>query len=74
MTIKSIKEKRNKKIEIDLTGPHGNAYFLLAQAKSLCKGLKKDYEEISAKMKNGDYENLVKVFNDEFGDMVILYR
>lgn len=74
MTIESIKQKKNKKIEIDLTGPDGNAFFLLAQAKSLCKGLKKDFEEISEKMKSRDYEHLIKIFDEEFGHVVTLYR
>jgi hypothetical protein len=68
------KKKESGKIEIDLTGPQGNAFNLLGIATKLCKELDKDYESISEKMKSGDYDNLVKVFDDEFGDYVILYN
>ena len=51
-----IKQKQqNNGIEIDLTGPQGNAYFLM-------------------EMMSGDYENLVKVFDNNFGSVVTLYR
>lgn len=74
MTIKSIEEKRKHKIEIDLTGPLGNAFCLLGVAETLCKQLGKDYDDISTRMKSGDYENLLAVFEEEFGDYVDLYR
>lgn len=70
-----IKKKENKShIEIDLTGPDGNAYVLLGYAKSYCNQLELDYETVSAEMKSGDYENLVNTFEKYFGDYVILYR
>jgi hypothetical protein len=70
-----IKKKRSRgKIEIDLTGPEGNAFCLIGIARKLCKQLEKEFEPIQTKMMSGDYENLVKVFDDEFGDFVILYR
>jgi hypothetical protein len=62
-------------IVIDLTGPQGNAFFLLGYAKKLAKQL--DFEDIDGlldKMTSGDYENLVQVFDDHFGDFVILER
>ena len=40
MAIRSINELKRGKIQIDLTGPEGNAYFLLGTAKSLCRQLK----------------------------------
>lgn len=61
-------------IEIDLSGPQGNAFFLLGTAKNLAKQLELDSEEILTEMKSGDYENLVNVFDNYFGDFVILYR
>jgi len=74
--ILSISKLRNRKtkIEIDLTGPHGNAYFLMAQGISLCDQLGKDFEPIRKRMMEGDYENLLKVFDAEFGEYVNLYR
>jgi hypothetical protein len=69
-----IKSKKNKDIEIDLTGPDGNAYFLLGTADNWAKQLGLDSEAIQAEMKAGDYENLVNVFDNHFGDFVTLYR
>jgi len=74
MAIKSIEEKRARKLEIDLTGPLGNAFCLLGTAQTLCKQLGKDYGDISARMQSGDYENLLAVFEQEFGDYVDFYR
>ena len=71
------KEYKNKGIEIDLTGPQGNAYYLLGLASKWAKELQfsDSYrEEMLEKMKSSDYENLVKVFDDEFGSIVTLYR
>jgi hypothetical protein len=72
MTIK--KKKRNLPIEIDLTGPQGNAYCLLGIAQDLAKQLGKDVEAITEEMKSSDYENLLKVFDREFGSIVTMYR
>jgi hypothetical protein len=63
------------KIRIDLHGPEGNAFALLARVKSYGRQLDWTQEEIEAvqkKMKESDYEHLVKVFNDIFGDFVEL--
>ena len=59
-------------IEIDLSGPDGNAYALLAIAKKLSKQLGKDHKAIQDEMKSGDYEYLLEVFDREFGDYVTL--
>lgn len=72
MAIKSVKELG--KLQIDLTGPDGNAFFLLATASNLCRQLCRDFKPIEAKMKSGNYENLVQVFDAEFDDYVDLYR
>lgn len=61
-------------IEIDLSGPQGNAFFLLGTAKNLAKQLELDGSKIQAEMMAGDYENLLQVFDSYFGDFVILYR
>jgi len=73
MTIKSVDELRQDFI-IDLTGPQGNAFYLLGQVKALAKATEKDAEDIRNRMTSGDYENLIKVFDEEFGDFVTLYR
>ena len=71
------KEYKNKGIEIDLTGPQGNAYYLLGLASRWSKELQfsDSYsEDMLEIMICSDYENLVKVFDDEFGSIVTLYR
>ena len=69
--IESIDEKPRI---IDLTGPDGNAFVLLGYASLLAKKLGKDGKVILARMRSGDYENLVAVFDAEFGAHVTLYR
>ena len=64
-------------VVIDLTGPQGNAYYLLGAAADYAKalGYKKNMrDKILEEMKSGDYENLVQVFDSYFGDFVILDR
>ena len=72
--IKSIQEKKNQTIEIDITGPDGNAFVLLGYAKSFCKDLGIDYKKVETEMTSSDYENLLKVFDKYFGHFVTLYR
>lgn len=60
------------KIVIDIDGPNGNAFYLLGVAQNLCKQIGKNPEKIIAKMKNGDYINLLKVFDKYFGIVVTL--
>ena len=64
-------------IEIDLTGPQGNAYVLLATARDLARRLQYSQEELDDlinEMKGSDYEYLVQTFDDHFGLHVTLYR
>jgi hypothetical protein len=63
-----------KEIVIDLTGPDGNAYALISYACKFCKQLEIDSKPIVEEMMSGDYENLVKVFDNVFGEFVILER
>lgn len=69
-----VSKKAQKEIRIDLTGPDGNAFHLLAYAKEFAKQLSLDPEPILDEMRTGDYENLVQVFDDYFGAWVILER
>lgn len=74
-----IVEKKNQErgIIIDLTGPEGNAFCLLGNAQTLGRKLgytEERVQQILEEMKSGDYENLVQVFDREFGDFVTLYR
>lgn len=68
------KQTQNRGIEIDLTGPQGNAFFLLGTAKKLASQLGLDGQSICDEMTSGDYENLLQVFDKNFGSIVTLYR
>ena len=72
MTIKKRKYKGN--VEIDLTGPDGNAYALLGYASTYAKQLGLPFDKVKDEMTSGDYENLVQVFDKYFGAFVTLYR
>jgi hypothetical protein len=69
-----LKKPIESGITIDLTGPQGNAYYLLGTAKNLAKQLDLNGLVIMEDMQSGDYENLVKVFDNHFGNIVTLYR
>lgn len=71
--IKSINEKTTR-IEIDLTGPDGNAFVLIGMAGKFAKQLGLDINVIRTEMMKGDYENLLNVFEKYFGEYVTLYR
>ena len=76
MAIKQL-TKRTGKIEIDLTGPNGNAFMLLALAERLGRKLRYDkrrVELILDEMRLADYECLLQTFDREFGHIVDLYR
>jgi hypothetical protein len=62
------------KIVIDLTGPDGNAFALMGYAKRLAKQIGIEPQSIIEEMMSGDYENLLEVFDRNFGDFVILER
>jgi hypothetical protein len=71
----AIKNKVSRStIEIDLTGPDGNAFVLIGTASRLAKQLGLDADEIKTEMMSGDYENLIRVFDKHFGEFVTLYR
>ena len=69
-----IRTKVNSTPVIDLTGPQGNAFFLMAQAGRYARQLGLNETVIISEMKSSDYENLVQVFDRYFGDYVILER
>ena len=68
-----IKKKQRTPV-IDLTGPDGNAFALMAQASNFARQLGLNKNKIITEMKSGDYENLVLVFDKYFVDYVILER
>ena len=69
-----IREKQQKEIVVDLTGPDGNAYSLLARARSFAQQLDLNDTAIIKDMMSKDYEHLVQVFDNHFGHFVILER
>ena len=73
-----IKDRRemNPQIEIDLSGPEGNAFVLLGYASRLGKRIygHEKTEEILEEMRLSTYELLVLTFDKYFGSIVTLYR
>jgi hypothetical protein len=69
-----VEKPKSNGITIDLTGPQGNAFYLLGMAKKLANQLDFPAEFIMNEMKSGDYENLIKVFDHYFGSVVTLYK
>lgn len=68
-----IKNKRHiVRPEIDLSGPEGNAYYLLGLAQKYSIALELDAHKILEEMRSGDYANLIKVFDSYFGEYVDL--
>ena len=77
MAIKSKSEMKPRKIEIDLTGPEGNAFVLLGYAERFSRQLghsKFKTKCILDEMRLTDYEGLLYTFDREFGHFVTLYR
>ena len=71
----TIRKKRPKKeLVIDLTGPDGNAFALMAYAERFARQLGLNSEKIIEEMMSSDYENLLQVFDSNFGSFVILER
>jgi DNA-directed RNA polymerase subunit K/omega len=69
-----IRDRIDSTPVIDLTGPQGNAYALMALASRYARQLGLDSDAVLAEMQQGDYENLVQVFDRYFGEYVILER
>ena len=73
----AILTKQPRKQVIDLTGPQGNAFYLLGLAVKLCNqigfsGL--GTTGILDDLKGGDYEHLITRFDYHFGDIIDLER
>ena len=61
--------------QINIHGPAGNAFALVGQVKRLGRQLgfdKADVARITTEMMAGDYDNLCKVFTQNFGHVVTL--
>lgn len=69
-----IVDKIDRPLIIDLTGPQGNAFYLMGFAQKNARKFGLDGSAILAEMKSGDYENLITTFDKYFGEYVILER
>ena len=69
-----LKKDTIKKQVIDLTGPQGNAFYLLGTASKLCKQLEIDDTIVLEDMKSGGYEHLITRFDYHFGFIFDLER
>ena len=69
-----IVDKIDRPMVIDLTGPQGNAFYLMGFASKNARKFGLDGSAILAEMKSGDYENLITTFDKYFGEYVILER
>jgi hypothetical protein len=56
------------KVIIDISSSEGNAFNLMTYARRWSKDLDKDGNAILQEMQSGDYANLIRVFEREFGD------
>ena len=78
MAIRNRNERPNSgKIEIDLSGPDGNAFVLLKLASNLCRRFgysEEKRERVLDEMRLTDYEGLLYTLDREFGDYIILWR
>lgn len=77
MTIrKRNKSDLKKKIVIDLSGPQGNAFYLIGIVKQTFRrsGASELGEEIAQEMMSGDYEHLLKIFDLHLGNHFDLVR
>lgn len=72
MAIKNKRDLQRPLIELDLTGPKGNVFHLLAVASDLSRQFGLPENLIKDQMKSGSYENAIKTFDAYFGDYVIL--
>lgn len=67
----------SNKIVIDLKGPQGNAFTLISMANEIGKKFgwhPNKRGEINTEMISGNYEDLLRVFEREFGFIVKLKR
>ena len=59
---------------IDLQGPKGNAFYLMGLAGDFLRQMKRrdEFEAMRTEMMSGDYDNLIRIFEENFGDYVEL--
>ena len=59
---------------IDLQGPQGNAFALMAYADDFLRQMDRRHEfnAMRTDMMSGDYDNLIRIFEENFGEYVTL--
>ena len=59
---------------IDLKGPDGNAFALMAYAGDFLRqlGRRDKFDAMREEMMSGDYDNLIRIFEKNFGEYVTL--
>ena len=59
---------------IDLQGPQGNAFALMAYADDFLRqmGRRDEFRAMRTDMMSGDYDNLIRIFEENFGEYVTL--
>ena len=69
-----LSKDTTRKTVIDLTGPQGNAFYLLGTASKLSKQIGLDVNKVLEDLKGGDYEHLITRFDYHFGCLIDLER
>lgn len=72
-----VSKEKQRGLELDLTGPQGNAFVLIGLARKLARQIgytDEDYIGMMLCFQMGDYENVVQEFDRRFGHFVTLYR
>lgn len=75
MTIHS-RSNMPKKVQIDLSGPDGNALALVAIAHNIGRQLGKDKDELDAirkDMLSSNYDHVVATLEKHYGDFIDIY-
>lgn len=67
-----VKKENNGQVVIDLTGPQGNVFFLMGQARVWARQMGLDGQAITEDMMSSDYEHAVQVFDKHFGSFCTL--
>lgn len=69
-----IKDKAEMPMCLNLSGPDGNAFAILGYAKGWASQLGLDWDAIHKDATSDDYEHLVAVMEEHFGEYITFYR
>jgi hypothetical protein len=64
-------------MEVDLRGTYGNAQALIVYARKIGRTIglnKEEVEDVIREKTKGSYANLISVFEQNFGEYVIMFR